>query len=148
MGGTMAWLKRLFTAGSGRMASGPGLCDGRLAECPAAPCCVSTGARRPSQRVAPIGYPGSRAEMCAIIADVLRAWPRTEIVTVQAHYIHAVQRSRWFGFADDLECHLPAGERLVHMRSAARLGWYDFGANRARVERLRRAVNQRLAAIR
>lgn len=130
------------------MRSAQGLCGGRLADCPAAPCCVSTVASRPSRRVAPIGYSVSRAEVQAIVVDALRAWPRTGIVTVQDDYIHAVQRSRWFGFADDLECHLPAAERLVHMRSAARLGWCDFGANRARAERLRRAVNQRLAEIR
>ncbi len=133
---------------TGRTAPEPGLRDGRLAECPAAPSCVSTEERSVSRRVAPIGYPGPRVEMHAILVEVLRTWPRTEIVTVRDDYIHAVQRSRWFGFPDDLECHLPADERLVHMRSSARIGWYDFGVNRARVERLRRAVNQRLAAIR
>jgi uncharacterized protein (DUF1499 family) len=86
--------------------------------------------------------------MHAILIGVLRMWPRTEIVTVRDDYIHAVQKTRWFGFADDLECHLPAAERRDHLRAAARIGWYDFGVNRARVERLRRVVNQRLAAIR
>lgn len=85
--------------------------------------------------------------MQAMLVEILRSWPRTGIVTARADYIHAVQRSRWLGFADDLECHLPADERLVHVRSAARVGWYDFGVNRARVERLRRAANRRLAAI-
>lgn len=142
----MGWLMRLITSGYGVTRSTPGLCDGSLADCPAAPCCVSTVACRPARRVAPIGYPVSRAEVHTILVDVLRGWPRTEIVTVEDDYIHAVQRSRCFRFADDLECHLPAAERLVHMRSAARLGWYDLGVNRGRVERLRRAVNQRLAA--
>ena len=83
--------------------------------------------------------------MHALVVDELRSWPRTKLVTVEDDYIHAVQRSRWFGFPDDLECHPPADEHLVHVRSAARVGWYDFGVNRTRVERLRRAVNQRLA---
>lgn len=144
----MGCLKRLITAGCGVTRSAQGLCDGRLAACSRAPCCVSTVAQSPSRRVAPIGYAVSRAEVHAILVDVLGAWPRTGIVTVQDDYIHVVQRSRCFRFVDDLECHLPADERLVHMRSAARIGWYDFGVNRARVERLRRAVNQRLAVIR
>lgn len=144
----MGRLTRLFSAGSGVTRSGQGLCDGRLADCPAAPCCISTLAWRCSRRVAPIGYPVSREEVHGILVDVLLAWPRTEIVMARDDYIHAVQRSRCFRFVDDLECHLPADERLVHMRSAARIGWYDFGVNRARVERLRRAVNQRLAEIR
>ena len=144
----MGRLIRFFTGRGGRAVPRSGLHDGDLADCPAAPCCVATGASKSARRVAPIGYPGSRSETHSILVDVLRAWPRTEIVTIREDYIHAVQRSRWLRFADDIECHLPAAERLVHMRSAARFGWYDFGVNRARVERLRRAVNQRLAAIR
>lgn len=148
-GGAMGRLTRFFTSGaSGRTTSACGLRDGHLLDCPAAPRCVATGASRPARRVAPIGYPGERAEVHAILIGVLRSWPRTEIVTVRADYIHAVQKTRWLGFADDLECHLPAAERLVHLRSAARSGWYDFGVNRDRVERLRRAVNQRLAETR
>lgn len=144
----MGRLTRVLMGMGGSTVAGPGLRDGRLVDCPAAPSCVVTGASRPARRVAPIGYPGERAEMHAILIGVLRSWPRTEIVTVRDDYIHAVQKTRWFRFMDDLECHLPAAERLVHLRSAARAGWYDFGVNRARVERLRRTVNQRLAGIR
>lgn len=144
-GGAMGRLTRFFRGMGARRVSVPGLRDGRLLDCPTAPCCVATGASRPSCRVAPIGYPGEREEMRAILIGVLWSWPRTEIVTIRDDYIHAVQKTRWLRFADDVQCHLPAAERLVHLRSAARTGWYDLGVNRGRVERLRRAVNQRLA---
>ena len=65
--------------------------------------------------------------------------PRASLVTATDDYLHAVCRTR-LGFTDDLECQLcrPAG--VIHVRSASRLGYYDFGANRTRVEALRRAL--------
>lgn len=141
----MGRLNRLLGARAAGMPPAPGPLGGRLAACPSAPRCVSTLAADPARRVAPIGYAVLRAEMRTILLEVIRSWPRTQVVTADEDYIHALQRSRAFGFPDDLECHLPAAERLVHMRSAARIGWYDFGVNRARVEHLRRVVNQRLA---
>ncbi len=47
-----------------------------------------------------------------------------------------------FGFVDDLELELRAEAGLVAVRSAARLGRYDFGVNRRRVEALRRTLKQ------
>lgn len=116
----------------------------RLAPCPASPNCVSSHAARARQRVAPIGYPGSRERARAELLAALRALPRTEVVHNEPDYVHATQRSRWLGFADDLEFELPGHERLIHVRSASRTGYYDFGVNRSRVDRLRRELNRRL----
>ena len=96
--------------------------------------------------MAPIGYFGAREAALQALLDAIRALPRTEVLHAGSDYVHAVQRSQLFGFADDLECELPAGEQLIHVRSASRRGYYDFGVNRARIDRLRRAVNRRLAA--
>jgi uncharacterized protein (DUF1499 family) len=63
--------------------------------------------------------------------------PRTTITTETENYLHAECRSAFFGFVDDLELHLRASEGLIAIRSAARLGYSDFGVNRQRVEHLR-----------
>jgi len=65
--------------------------------------------------------------------------PRTAVVAATDEYVHAVCRTR-IGFADDVECHLCQAEEVIHVRSASRLGYYDFGVNRARVEFLRRRL--------
>lgn len=65
--------------------------------------------------------------------------PRTAIVTATDAYVHAVCRTR-MGFADDLECRLCRADDVIHVRSASRLGYYDFGVNRARVEALRQQL--------
>jgi uncharacterized protein (DUF1499 family) len=55
------------------------------------------------------------------------------------NYLHAVFASRLFRFKDDLELLLDAQTGVIHVRSASRVGGYDFGVNRRRVKRLRRA---------
>ena len=43
------------------------------------------------------------------------------------------------GFVDDLEFWLNPTQAVIEVRSASRLGREDFGANRARLERIRLA---------
>ena len=68
---------------------------------------------------------------------VLSSMPGIGVITVQQNYIHAKFKSRWFGFVDDLEFYWDENDELCHVRSASRLGYYDFGVNRKRVERIR-----------
>jgi uncharacterized protein (DUF1499 family) len=44
------------------------------------------------------------------------------------------------GFIDDLQLQLRPDEGLIAVRSASRVGYWDLGVNRRRVERLRRAL--------
>ena len=41
------------------------------------------------------------------------------------------------GFVDDAEFALDASARVIHAKSAARLGVRDFGVNRKRIEAIR-----------
>ena len=83
--------------------------------------------------------PGDAAAAFARLKDLLAGLPRTAIVTATDDYLHAVCRTR-FGFADDVECRLCRPDGVIHVRSASRLGYYDFGVNRARVEALRQQL--------
>lgn len=69
--------------------------------------------------------------------------PRTQIVSSTDEYLHVECRSAVFGFVDDLELHLRPQEKLIAVRSAARLGHSDFGVNRKRVEGLRAVLRER-----
>ena len=73
------------------------------------------------------------------LKDLLTGMPRAAVGTATDEYVHAVCRTR-LGFADDVECRLCRADGVIHVRSASRLGYYDFGANRARVELLRRQL--------
>ena len=57
---------------------------------------------------------------------------------VEPDYIHVEFRSAFFEFVDDVEFLIDDGAKLVHFRSAARMGSYDFNVNRNRMEDIRK----------
>ena len=74
------------------------------------------------------------------LKDMVADLPRTVIVAGTDTYLHAECRSPR-GFVDDLECRLCPAGRVIHVRSASRIGLlWDVGVNRARVETLRRRL--------
>jgi len=81
--------------------------------------------------------PASRFEE---LARIVAAQPRTTVIERSPTYLYAEFRSRWFGFVDDVEFVLDADARLIHVRSASRLGYSDLGVNRDRIEHLRAAL--------
>lgn len=66
-----------------------------------------------------------------------------KIISRSGPYLHAEFRSKWFRFVDDLECIYNEAEGKIDIRSAARLGYSDFGENRKRVENLRRLFEEK-----
>ena len=75
------------------------------------------------------------------VKKAVESMPRTRIVLAHSNYLYAEFRSKLLGFVDDVEFFFEGA--VVHVRSASRLGRRDFGVNRARVERLRRLIQDR-----
>lgn len=69
----------------------------------------------------------------------LAAEPGVHLVTQTDTYVRATATTPWLGFVDDLEFWLNPELGVIEVRSASRLGREDFGTNRARLERIRRA---------
>jgi len=61
---------------------------------------------------------------------------RSRIITASPDYLHAEFRT-FLGFVDDVEFYIDGEQHLIHMRSASRLGYWDFGVNRRRLEAIR-----------
>jgi uncharacterized protein (DUF1499 family) len=116
-----------------------GVVEGRLAACPSSPNCVSTLAADEEHRMPPIPFSGTPAETWARLKEVLAAMPRMGIIADEGNYLHAEATSRLFRFVDDVEFYLDEDARLIHFRSASRVGHSDLGANRARMEQVREA---------
>jgi len=114
-----------------------GINNSKLAACPASPNCVSSDAADAEHHVEPFYLAESPAEAWRVTQALVASFPRTKLVTVGNNYLHAECRSALFGFVDDLELLLRPEEKVIAVRSAARLGYTDFGVNRKRVERLR-----------
>lgn len=115
-----------------------GIHDGSLAQCPPTANSVCSQAEDDLHYVAPL-VPGrrSKAELMKRLQTALAGCEDAEIVTVSDDYLHAECYSSLFGFVDDLEFLWSEEEGVCHVRSASRLGVFDLGKNRARVEKLR-----------
>jgi uncharacterized protein (DUF1499 family) len=109
----------------------------KFSPCPDSPNCVSTQSTDEAHFIEPLHYAGSLADARQKLIDILENTKRVRLVKVETDTIHAEFRSLIFQFTDDLELYFPPDQAIIHIKSASRKGYYDFGANRRRVERLR-----------
>ncbi len=118
--------------------------DYYLAPCTGKPNCVSSLAPRDShQFIESFIFSNDPQHELKTLQSILASMPGVGVITQQNNYLHAECRSRLFGFVDDLEFYWDAREGLCHVRSAARLGYYDFGVNRRRLEKIRAELIRR-----
>ncbi len=113
-----------------------GVHDGKLAPCPDKPNCVSSQATDSEHAVSAIRYNGNTAAAKMHLLNVLHDQPRMSLLQVTDNYMHAVFRSATFGFPDDVEFYFDEPAKVIHVRSASRMGYGDMGVNRARVAQL------------
>ncbi len=118
--------------------------SGRLSPCAFfATCVCSRDDARARHRVEPFQASEDPNAAFARLKQLVASAPRTVVVTAADDYLHARCRTR-LGFVDDLEFLLCPAERVIHVRSASYISLFtDFGANRRRVERLRRRFEGR-----
>ena len=133
----------------GRPPTEPGLREGKLKPPSSSPNSVSSQASLWPEGEYAVGYaaiePLSFTQDSALamnrLRDVLAGWPGARIVENNPDYIAVQFETRWLRFVDDAEFLLDSGARVIHVRSASRLGRKDFGANRARIEAIRRRAD-------
>ena len=93
--------------------------------------------------IAPLAYTGDGAAALAEFARavaIVKAMPGTTVIEEKPGYVYAQCQTRWLKFTDDLELALDESARVIHVRSASRLGKSDLGVNRKRVEAIRAAM--------
>jgi uncharacterized protein (DUF1499 family) len=116
----------------------PGLVNGRLAACDAAPHCVCSDAGDSTDTqhwIAAIALPALADDArWRVIREVVAASGGALVREEQA-YLHATYTSRLLRFVDDVELRVDGAQ--LQVRSASRVGYSDLGANRKRVEALR-----------
>lgn len=107
-----------------------------LAPCPNSPNCVSSLSQDPEQYVDPFSYSGSVTDAKAKLHSLFKESPRTHVVTNTDTYLHVEISSFLFRFVDDVEFLFDEEQKLIHVRSASRTGYWDVGVNRKRIEAL------------
>ena len=109
----------------------------RISPCPNSPNCVSSQSSDSAHYIEPLRYTGNLADARQKLINLLQTSKRFRLISVETDYIHAEFRSLIFNFVDDVEFYFSSDARIIDVRSASRTGYYDFGVNRRRVERLR-----------
>jgi uncharacterized protein (DUF1499 family) len=73
------------------------------------------------------------------IKEAVLSLPRTKIITETPTYLYAEATSKVMRFVDDVEFLFADEAEIseVHVRSASRKGYRDFGVNRERIEQVR-----------
>ena len=128
------FLIALLALGEGVMANGHEL------DCPDRPSCVSSRATEPARQIPALTHEGDAAGAMQRLAAIIERMPRATIVSVSSTSLHATFESRVFGFVDDLDLRA-IDDGSIDVRSVSRVGYYDFGVNRARVEQIRTLFN-------
>lgn len=106
-----------------------------LQPCPSSPNCVSSQA--PGDHfIAPLTISGDPAVAFALLRDILGQRRDTSVIAADDRLIQ-VEFTSTLGFVDDALFVLDPENRVIHIRSASRSGYWDFGKNRRRVEEIR-----------
>lgn len=118
--------------------------DGHLKPCPDTPNCVNSEQHvNEKASIDPLQVSGSSLDSWQALQQAVEE-EGGRIEMVNDTFLHATFRSRIFRFVDDVTCRLDRKNQLIHMSSASRVGYSDFGVNRKRVEMIRARYNRLL----
>lgn len=108
-----------------------------LPPCPVTPNCVRTAKNYD------VGVEKVFEALSQIFAQEAHSY---EVLNPKRVEVHAVYRIPVFGFKDDVDVILEesGGQTTVFIRSASRLGAYDLGVNKRRVNRIFRKLDSKI----
>ena len=110
----------------------------KLKQCPNSPNCVSSQSSSATHKIAPISYKTSIGVARERIKKIILALPHTQLMQETDLFFHFEFKTSIFKFVDDVEIIFDDSKKLIHLRSASRVGHWDLGANRRRVEEIRK----------
>ena len=123
----------LFSGCSGTGPPNLGVKNNLLSPCVSSPNCVSSQSDDGRHRIDPIRFTSTPGEAMARLKSVVLGMERTTLVRESPDYLRVEFRT-FLGFVDDAEFHLDEKQKVIHLRSASRVGYWDLGVNRRRME--------------
>lgn len=136
----MSLLAVILTACAGESPKNLGVKDGVLATCPSSPNCVSSFAADEGHRIAPFSFRDEPTVAFARLKRMILQRNDATIIEEGRDYLRVELRTTLF--VDDAEFLLDGEKKVIHLRSASRLGYSDFGKNRSRIEEIRAAFSR------
>lgn len=77
--------------------------EGRLADVPSSPNCVSTQTADQSHWIAPLEFSGPPNDALARLLEVIANMPGSKVISRDKHYVYVEFTSTFFRFVDDVE---------------------------------------------
>lgn len=127
---------------AGKRPSNLGVRDGKLAPCPSTPNCVCSQSEDAGHKIEPLTYKSTPQVAFSQLKQAIESQPRTKIITQTSNYLYAEFTSAIMKFVDDVEFYLDEDAKVIHVRSASRLGQSDLGVNRKRIETIRAKLQE------
>ncbi len=134
------WL--IISGCSGMRPKDIGVKNGLLKACPNSPNCISTQSDDPIHKFDPLTYTGNKEEAMQKLVKIIKSMERTKIITETDIYLYAEFTSKLMHFVDDVEFYIDDPKKIIHFRSASRLGYSDMGVNRKRMEDITELFNK------
>lgn len=122
-----------------------GLVAGKLSKCPDRPNCICSEFEADATHYTdPVVF--SQITTSEVLSRLKNSIGEMggSIQTVDGNYLAATFTSAFFRFVDDLEIRIDSDQKMIHMRSASRVGYSDRGVNRERIERLKKLYQLRI----
>jgi uncharacterized protein (DUF1499 family) len=108
-----------------------------ISACPNTPNCVSSVDTKKANYIPPLNFNDSARSARYRLLKILHRMKRARVVEFDEKDIRVEYISSFFKFVDDVSFYLDSRDKVIHVRSASRIGYYDLGVNRRRVEKIR-----------
>lgn len=108
-----------------------------LTLCPSTPNCVSSLPDEDSDHTISAIPFSDQSSMHSALIEAVNANASAELIVNTPNYVYAEYTSSLMKYVDDVEFLFSTSEKVIHVRSASRVGRSDFGVNRDRIEQLR-----------
>lgn len=114
-----------------------------MSPCPTSPNCVNSDSTTKRHGIAPITPTHSLSATWRDIANYITKTDGLKLVEHTDTLIRAEATSSLLKFVDDMVFEKRPSANHIAVRSESRKGYYDFGANRKRIEKLRTAISKK-----
>ncbi len=110
-----------------------------LKPCPKSPNCVCTLEKKMRKKMPPLTFKNNLEESKTRIKEIVFKIEGTKLVQEDNNYLHFEFSTAIGKYIDDVEFYFDSTTQLIHFRSASRIGYGDFGANKRRMKRISKA---------
>jgi len=110
----------------------------KLKPCPKSPNCVCTQDDNSRKKVDPIRFTVDTKKAATKLERLIASYDYAMLVKQESNYYHYEFITKLGIFIDDVEFLIDPKAKLIHFRSASRIGYSDLGKNKRRMKKIKR----------